>query len=71
MGLEILDRVVRLVTNEILRVLKEAHISLATTAIGIVIQGTLVITNSLVVILIKMIIASKGGTQPSYGFRMM
>lgn len=37
MGLEILDRVVRLVTHEILRVLKEAHISLATTAIGIVI----------------------------------
>lgn len=71
MGLEILDRVVRLVTHEILRVLKEARISLATTAIGIVIQGTLVITNSLVVILIKMIISSKGGTQPSYGFRMM
>lgn len=65
MGLETLARVVRLL--KILTV-TEAHMSLATTATGVIMQVTLeIITISLVVIQ-KMIIAIIMRAQPSFGF---
>ena len=73
MGLETLDPVVRLLTHKNLTV-TEAHMnlaSLATIATGVIMQVTLEITISLVVILKKMITATKVGTPPSFVFHMM